>query len=179
MFVSLLCCCLPVFQPLMGSLARGSKFWTKLTSRLAGSFSLSSRLGRSSRGHRTSQGASSAASSAAEVYGKRGSTGTDGEDYPKTSTTQTQTRGRWSWDSLEQPTTSSAQNLHWPRPPPTYQEEGNAYYSMNDLPVTQNMGSVMAHSAYSPTGTGMAGDGIHVQREFTLIETEVPPGRAF
>lgn len=146
MFVSLLCCCLPVFQPLL----TGSTFWSRLSSRLS-SFTP---LGWISRIRTTGD-----------------STDNSGKHTDLTASTQqrcsfndleqdpgmhadltTSTQQRWSFDDLEQPN-SSSESLPWPQA--TYQ--GPEYY-MKELPI---------QGVSNPEMTG-----IHVQREFGSIRSE-------
>lgn len=67
---------------------------------------------------------------------------------------------RWSWDDLEQQASTSAQNLTWP--PPTYQAE-TEHHALRELPQVQY-----------PAAQKQEAPGIHVQREFTLVESETP-----
>lgn len=85
MFVSLLCCCLPVYQPLM----RGSTFWKRLAWRFS---TITFPFGRSSDRKNTVDSAKESP---------------DHRDGP-----EALSWGQLSWDDLEQPSTST-QELAW------------------------------------------------------------------
>ncbi|KAL2273540.1 hypothetical protein FJTKL_04443 [Diaporthe vaccinii] len=146
MFVSLLCCCLPVFQPLL----TGSTFWTRLSSRLS-SFTP---LGWVSRIRSTGASTNNSGKNADLTPSSQHRWSfNDLEQNPgKQADLATSTQQRWSFDDLEQPS-SSSENLPWPQA--TYQ---GPEYSMRDLPI---------QGVSHPEMTG-----IHVQREFGLIRSE-------
>lgn len=147
MFVSLLCCCLPVFQPLL----TGSTFWTRLSSRLS-SFTP---LGWVSRIRSTGASTDNNSGKNADLTTstqQRWSFNDLEQNSGKQADLTTSTQQRWSFDDLEQPS-SSSENLPWPQA--TYQ---GPEYSMSDLPI---------QGVSHPEMTG-----IHVQREFGLIGSE-------